>query len=223
MITDIVGTTHLVVVNARFTRDPIWSLGMVKSLELLLKNYPEPDMRAKIESSLFEAVGLNEAEIRAEAAKALSWVDGKSRAVIESALAGEGSSELASVAKTIQGEEFWMYNRFFGIGLLQFMEIVGIASDKDEAYPIMEDWMSKKLQKSHLTACGDSDLYFRIREKLDMMETMMKEIEIREKKRMAERLEEKADAALRAAEREGQLAAEIAAEATKQRERVASS
>lgn len=158
MVTDIVGTTHLIVVNARFQKDPLWSLGLLTSLDLLLKNYPEPEVGAKIVSALFKSVGLNEAEIRSEAKMIQDWAEGKTKADIEAALSGaDTSSPLGKIAASVKAEEFWMYSRYFGIGLLKIMEIVGIEMDKDEVYPVMESWMSEKLGKSHMTACVSTE------------------------------------------------------------------
>ena len=154
MVTDIVGSTHLIVVNARFQRDPVWSLGMLTTLDLLLKNYPEPGMQEKITSALFKSVGLDEASIRAEAKEIEEWAQGKTKADIEAALtSADSSTPLGKIAASIKDDEFWMYSRYFGIGLVKIMDIIGVEMDKDEVYPVMENWMSDKLGRSHLTAC----------------------------------------------------------------------
>jgi len=79
IMTDIVGVTHLTAVNARFQRDAIWSLGMITSLDLILKNYPEQAIRGDIVSALIKSVGLDEETIRSEAKVIQEWVQGKSK------------------------------------------------------------------------------------------------------------------------------------------------
>jgi len=212
MMTDIVGTTHLTVVNARFARDPIWSLGMVSSLDLLLKNYPDVENRDKIVSSLYQSVELDQATVSADAASMKEWIAGKSKEDIVAALKGEIDSPFKDSALAAKEDKYWMYSRFFAIGLVAMMDEAGVEMNADDVYPVMEEFMTT-LGKSHFTACSDSDTYFKIKNKLDLMETMMKEIEIREKKRMAQRLEEKAEAAIRKAERDVELQKEIAKEA----------
>lgn len=214
---DLVGTLHLVLVNARFQKDPVFSLGLVTVLDLVLKNYPEQDTAKLIKTALITSVGLDEADIDAEAAKMEAWAQGKSKDEIASALKGEGDSMLADIAKAVKGDEWWMYSRFFGIGLVKMMDMAGVEQDMSVAYDVMEDWVGKCLGKPFYTACSDSDLYFKQKGKLDMMETMMKEIEIREKKRMADRLEAKAEVALKAAERAEELKKVVAEESSKEK------
>ena len=114
MVNDIVGTVHLITVNARFVRDPVWSLGILTTLELLLKNYPEPGMYERITSSLFKACNLDEAAIRAEAASLTEWAQGKTKEDVEAALKNADESILGVAAKGIKEDEFWMYSKFFG-------------------------------------------------------------------------------------------------------------
>ena len=151
--TDLVGSLHLIVVNARFNKDPVFSLGLVGVLDLVLKNYPEKETAQKIKTAMITSVGLDEAEIDAEAASLEAWAQGKSKEDIASALKGEGDSPLAEIAAAAKADQYWMYSRFFGIGLVRLMDIVGVEQDMSVAYDCMEEWVGKCMEKPFYTAC----------------------------------------------------------------------
>ena len=153
MMTDIVGSVHLTTVDARFKRNAVWSLGIISALELLLKNYPEKDISADIFKSLFQCIGMDEDEVRAEAKIIVEWAAGKTKEDVAAAMRGEGDSPIAEIAKEAKADQFWMYSRYFGVGLVKVMEIVGVETSMEAAYPVMEEWMQTSLGKSPYTAC----------------------------------------------------------------------
>merc|ERR1712003_33839 len=136
-----------------------------------------------------------------EAKTITDWAQGKSQEDVAIALSGEGDSPVAKIAKAAKANEFWMYSKWFGIGLIKIMDIIGV-----------------KMERPYFTACTDSDQYFRTRGKLEMLETLMKEVEILEKKKLAQRLEAKAEEALAKAEREEKLKAVVEADEANQAE-----
>merc|ERR1711953_858718 len=208
MMSDLVGTTHLIVTDARFERDPIWSLGIITALETLLQNYPEEGFGAKMITALITSIEMDEATIRSEAESVLSWVAGKTEEDVAAALKGDGDGPVFEAGLQARNNEYFKYSRFFGIGLTRMMKEVGV--EENNNYSTMEKWVGTCLGKPFYTACSDNDLWIKTKSKLEMMETMMKEIEIREKKKMAERLEQRAEMALKRAQEEAEAEKELA-------------
>mmetsp|Transcript_11836 Transcript_11836/g.25925 ORF Transcript_11836/g.25925 Transcript_11836/m.25925 type:complete len:212 (-) Transcript_11836:533-1168(-) len=99
MLTDLVGTTHLTVVDSRFAYDKVWALGFITSMDVLLKNYPERDIAANIVDAFTKSMGFDEETLRADAGTVSTWAEGKNGEDVAAALRGEGDSEVAAIAK----------------------------------------------------------------------------------------------------------------------------
>lgn len=208
-VTDLVGLTHLCIVDARFVKDPIWSAGLIYSLDLLLGNYPEPTAAQNIRNSLFSALDLDQEECTSEAKALEEWAAGKTMDEVTAAFQGEGDSIIAKVVNDAKANDFWKYSQFFGLGLVRIMELIGVEKSITAYYPIVEKWVKESMGKPEGKAKMDADEFLDLQNKVEMMETMMKEIAIREKKRMAERLESKAKAALGKAQQDAEFAAKV--------------
>ncbi|GMI51127.1 hypothetical protein ScalyP_jg2352 [Parmales sp. scaly parma] len=200
-VSDLVATTHLTVVDARFVPDAIWSLGFVTVMDTLLSNYPERDIAESICESMSNIVVKKSiTELRSEAKTVSDWAVGKSTSDVESALRGEGSSPVSPIAAAAKDNKYWLYSRFFGIGLIAVMD----ATSTEVTNETIQKWVEVEMGKGSCPkASADLDQWNGLRGKLTMMETLMKEIEIREKKKMAERLEDKAKAVMAKQEKFG--------------------
>mmetsp|Transcript_11840 Transcript_11840/g.25938 ORF Transcript_11840/g.25938 Transcript_11840/m.25938 type:complete len:171 (-) Transcript_11840:185-697(-) len=165
-------------------------------MDVLLKNYPERDIAANIVDAFTKSMGFDEKTLRADADTVSSWAEGKNGEDVAAALRGEGDSDVAAIAKAAKEEEYWLYSRFFGVGLMKMMEVTGTEVSFDN----MKKWVGTDLGKSSQKAESDLTLWGGVKSKLEMMETLMKEVEIREKKKQAARLEAKAEAAMKKAE-----------------------
>merc|ERR1711871_1143522 len=99
-----------------------------------------------------------------------------------------------------------MGSRVWAVGLFKMMNMAGVEPISNE---VLVKWATAiGLDKSNFAVLeSDYDLYSSSLTKLRELEQLFKEIEIREKKKLAERLEAKAAAAVKAAEEAAAAAA----------------
>merc|ERR1712048_342975 len=97
------------------------SLGIRTTLHLVLQNYPEKHISHKIEKSLYECVGLDSDEILNDAQIIHNWAASKSLNDISNAIREIDTSPISYISKAVKDNEYWMYSRFFSIGLLKII------------------------------------------------------------------------------------------------------
>ena len=194
IVMDLLTTTHLARVDDRFTYDPIFALGMAQIFTEFFKAYPGGDAE-KIYVALIEALDLDATEAKADAATVLEWAKGTDAAGLEALFDTPDSSKVGSAVTAIVAKKDFLYNRVFGIGMFKLFSDAGIET-------IDNDLLTKYANKMGFSGTKfqqDFDLYTESLSKLRAVEQLFKEIEIREKKKLAARLEEKAAKAAAAA------------------------
>merc|ERR1719162_2153970 len=89
------------------------------------------------------------------------------------------------VADAFSGISTSLYSQPFSVGLFKIMEYSGVQATSDN----VEEW-AKALKVTAAKPVSDLETYRKNTAKLRQAEEMMREVEIREKKKLAERLEE---------------------------------
>lgn len=194
LVNDLIQSTHLTTVDARFKYDAIFGHGLHSVFYKLMKAYPGEGEKDKLFKALVSSLDLDPAQLAADSEALASWAKSASEADLAAALKGEGDSQIATVAKGAKQDEFYMYSKMWGIGLIQLMENCGIELSDEKLESLITNFGLPAGK-----AKQDLQQYKDILEKSAAAEQLFKEIEIREKKKMADRLEAKAKAALEAA------------------------
>ena len=164
--------------------------------------YPVAGDGEKITDALIAALDFDPQQVRADSAAIKSAVEGSTEADLLAA-AASGSGAIGSCVAEIKSRSPYFHTRPGSVGLLNIMDAVNVPTDKAgiERWAEPFGYRTRPLENM-------SGLLKEYRDKIANAMQMMKAMEIREKKRMADALEEKAKAAQEKAEAAAASAAE---------------
>lgn len=188
ILIDILTQAHLAMADPRFAYDAVFALGLRASFVGLMGSYdrmvgsPQEDA---IWEAFVKAAGLDPAKVKTDADAVAATAKASTPAQILEQLES-GESDLGVAMRSIKEG---LYNKFFSVGMFQVMDLCGAEATKAN----VEEW-AKVLKISDTKALRDLATYSAQKSKIQQAEEMFREIEIREKKKLAERLEEKAKA-----------------------------
>lgn len=190
-LVDLMSQTHLAMVDARFKYDVIFGLGLREFFVGVMSGYDKVLGSAQSEAmwdAMVTAHGMDPAAVKADAEAAVAYAKATSPADVLKHMEGGECSD-AKVGEAFKGISSALVALPFSIGLFKLMEYSGVQVTKAN----VEEWADVlKVKKNKVGA--DFDTYKQNMNKLQKAEEMLREIEIREKKKLAQRLEEKAKA-----------------------------
>lgn len=192
-IIDFLTQIHLTVVDSRFKYNQVFALGVQTYYKGLMGNYDKLVGSAqsdKIWDALIAAVGMKGDTLTADAEAVIAYAKANPPATILKQIEGtEDATTDAQVKESLLGISSGLYNQQTSFGLFKLMEECGAEVTKTA----VEEW-AKALKITPSRATADLETFKLNKNKLQKAEELLREVEIREKKKLAERLEAKAKA-----------------------------
>ncbi|CAK9051794.1 unnamed protein product [Durusdinium trenchii] len=192
-LVDFITQTHLSNVDSRFKYDAIFALGMRHYFTGLMGQYDKLVMSEeseKIWKSLVEAIGLKPDQVQADAEAVAAYASSTKPSEILKHMEGTEKPSEKKVAAAFESIKSSLYSITFSMGLFRVMELSGVELTRNNA----EEWAKALKIEPPSKVTSDFETYKQNQSKLQKAEEMLREIEIREKKKLAERLEQKAKA-----------------------------
>eukprot|EP00439_Symbiodinium_sp_Y106_P081621 s635_g20.t1 len=192
-LVDFITQVHLTMVDSRFKYDVIFGLGMRHFYTGLMGNYDKLVMSEeseKIWKALNSAMGMKPDQVTADAEAVAKYASSTSPAEILQHMEGTAKPSDAKIGTAFEQIQSSLYSATYSIGLFRIMELSGVEVNKANA----EEWAKALKIEPASKVTSDLETYKQNQVKLQKAEEMIREIEIREKKKLAEKLEQKAKA-----------------------------
>jgi len=194
-ISDMLQVTHLSTVDKRFKYDPIFAYGYMYIFETLLDKYPVAGEKDAMIDATIRALDMDPATVRSDEKEVLEWLEGKTEAEILAAPTEPDKSRINKAFADIKSSDEYLHTRAANVGVITMIDKVGLKPDN----ATLTRW-TEALGMRKRNVEKDAILLKDVRDKMVVALQMVKSLEIREKKRMADSLEKKAKEAQAQAE-----------------------
>lgn len=192
-IIDFLTQIHLSVVDERFKYDAIFALGVMEYYDGLMGNYDKllgGESSGKILVAFLKSLGMDVEKVKSDAEAMKSYASSTSPAQILQQMEGTEVAPEKKAAEAFSSIGPSLYSMSFSVGLFKMMELAGVETTKAN----VEEWAKALKITPPSKSTSDLETYKQNKKKLQQSEEMLREVEIREKKKLAQRLEEKAKA-----------------------------
>ena len=185
-IADLMAMTFIQTVDSRYEYDALHAFGICTQYYTVMKGYPMSDEIDIIFNTMMKAVGLDPQLIRDDAKRYLTTI--KEGSLTEDDVINSESGELATIFNNVRTNRFFKYTDAWGVGLGRTIELLGGEPNQES----FDKWSEslKWVFSGRLMQTWDEFSSDQVR--MQGIEAMQKQLQIREKRRAAARLETKA-------------------------------